>query len=56
MIGTIRQMKIKNRPDYFFNNSIIINIKDFDYILLEITKLSFNGVFSLNIYYIKYIP
>ena len=56
MIGTIRQMKIKNCPDYFFNNSIIINIKDFDPSLLEITKLSFNGVLSLNIYYIKYIP
>ena len=50
-----RQMKIKNRPDYLFND-MIINIKDFDSNLLEIKKLSFKGVFSLNIYYIKYIP
>ena len=35
---------------------MIVNIKDFDPILLEINKLSFKDVFSLNIYYIKYIP
>ena len=52
----IRQMKIKNRPDYLFNDNMIVNIKDFDSSLLEINKLSFKGVFSLNIYYIKYIP
>ena len=49
-------MKIKNRPDYLFNDSMIFNIKDFDSSLLEINKLSFNGVFSLNTYYIKHIP
>ena len=48
------QMKIKNRPDYLFNENLI-NIKDFDSNLLEINKLSSQGVFSLNIYYIKYI-
>ena len=48
-------MKIKNRPDYLFNDNMIVNIKDFDSSLLEINKLSFKGVFSLNIYYIKYI-
>ena len=52
----IRQIKIKNRPDYLFNDNMIVNIKDFDSSLLEINKLSFKGVFSLNIYYIKYIP
>ena len=52
----IRQMKIKNRPEYLFNGNMIVNIKDFDSSLLEINKLSFKGVFSLNIYYIKYIP
>ena len=34
---------------------MIVNFKDFDSSLLEINKLSFNGVSSLNIYYIKYI-
>ena len=51
----IKQMKIKNRPDYLFNDNMIVNIKDFDSSLLEINKLSFKGVFSLNTYYIKYI-
>ena len=44
-------MKIKNRPNYLFNYNMIVNIKEFDFDLLEI-----NSVFSLNIYYIKYIP
>ena len=52
----IRHIKIKNRPDYLFNDNLIVNIKEFDSSLLEINKLSFKGVFSLNIYYIKYIP
>ena len=51
----IRQIKIKNHPDYLFNDNMIVNIKDIDSNLLEIKKLSFKGVFSLNIYYIKYI-
>ena len=51
----IKQMKIKNRPDYLFNDNMIVNFQDFDSSLLEINNLSFNGVFSLNIYYIKYI-
>ena len=29
-------MKIKNRPDYVFNDNMIVNIKDFDTSLLEI--------------------
>ena len=52
----IRQMKIKNCPDYLFNDNKFVNVKDFDSRLLEINKLSFKGVFSLNIYYIKYLP
>ena len=52
----IRQIKIKYQTDYLFNDNMIVNIKDFDSSLLEINKLSFKGVFSLNIYYIKYIP
>ena len=51
----IRQMKIKNRPEYLFNDNMIVSIKDFDSSLLKINKLSFKGVFSLNIYYIEYI-
>ena len=52
----MRQLKIKNRPDYFFNDNMIFNIKEFDSSLLEIKKLSFKGVFSVSIHYIKYIP
>ena len=33
----IRQMKIKNRPDYSFNDNKI-NVKDFTSSLLEINK------------------
>ena len=33
----------------------MINMKNFDPSLLEIKELSFRGVFSVNIYYIKYI-
>ena len=46
----IRQIKIKNCPDYLFNNNMTVIIKDFDYSLLEINKLSCKGVFSRNIY------
>ena len=56
MERNMRQMKIKNGPDYLFNDNMIVNIKDFDSILLKTYKLSFTGVFSFNIYYIKYIP
>ena len=56
MQANIRQMKIKNCPDYLFNDNMIANIKGFDFSLSEINKLSFNGVFNLNIYYIKCIP
>ena len=52
----IRQMKIKNCPDYLFNDNMIVNTKDFDSNLLEINKLPFKGIFILNIYYFKYIP
>ena len=52
----IRQMKMKNCPGYLFNDNMIVNIKDIDSSLLEISKLSFKGIFSLYICYIKYIP
>ena len=49
-------MKIKSLPDYLFNENMILYIKDCDSSLLEVNRLSFKGVFNLNIYYIKYIP
>ena len=49
-------MRIKNRRDYLFNDNLIVNIKNFDSNLLEINRLSFKGVFSVSIHYIKYIP
>ena len=52
----MRQMSIKNHPDYLLNDNMIANIKDFESSLLKIYKFSFKEVFSLNIYYIKYIP
>ena len=45
---SIRQMKTKNRPDYLFNDNMIVNIKDFDSSLLEINKLSFKGSYLLH--------
>ena len=51
----IRQIKTKNYPDNLFNDNAIVNIKDFDSSLLEINKLSFKGVFSVSIHYIKFI-
>ena len=48
MHHNIKQINIKNRPCYLFND--MANIKNFDP-----NKLSFRGVLSVNIYYIKYI-
>ena len=53
---TNKLKKLKNLPGYLFNGNLIVNIKDFDSSLLKIYKLLFKGVFSVNIYYIKYIP
>ena len=47
METNIKQMKIKNRPDYLSNDNMTANVKDFDFGLLEINKLSFNGVLVL---------
>ena len=35
-MGKIRQINIKNRADYFYNNQI--NLKDFDASLLKVDK------------------
>ena len=39
----------------YLSNPDNFDIKDFNSNLLEINNVSFNGGFSLNIYYIKYI-
>ena len=46
----IKEIKIKNRTYYFFNN--MINIKDIDPSLLKIDKKSYKNI---GIYYIGYI-
>ena len=49
-------MKIKNCPDYLFSDNLIVNSNDCGSNLLEINKLSFRGVFTVSIRYIKYFP
>ena len=49
---TLRQINIKNRPHYFFND--MINIKIFDPNLLSIDKMSFKSIDD-GIYHIEYI-
>ena len=41
-MGNIKQVNIKNRTYYFFNN--MINIKDFDSNLLKIDKMSYKNI------------
>ena len=47
---TVRQMNIKNRTYYFYND--LINIKNFDARLLKLDKKTSMG---LGIYYIGYV-
>ena len=49
-MGNIKQINIKNRTYYFFND--MINIEDFDLNLLKIDKKSY---VNTDIYYIGYI-
>ena len=49
-MGNIKQVNIKNRTYYFFND--MINIKNFDSNLLKIEKKSYKNI---DIYYIGYI-
>ena len=49
-MGKIRQINIKNRTYYFYND--MINIKDFDARLLKIDK---KGYEEIDIYYIGYV-
>ena len=41
-MGNIKQVNIKNRTYYFFNN--MINIKEFDSNLLKIDKMSYKNI------------
>ena len=49
-MGNIKQINIKNRTYYLFND--VISIKDFDSNLLKIDKKSYKNV---DVYYIGYI-
>ena len=49
-MGEIKQINIKNRTYYFYND--MINLKDFKSDLLKIDKKHYKGI---NIYYIGYI-
>ena len=49
-MGEIKQINIKNRTYYFYNDQI--NLKDFDAKLLKIDKKDIN---EIDIYYIAYV-
>ena len=49
-MGEVKQIDIKNRNYYFYND--IIDIKNFDARLLKIDKKSYNDI---DIYYIGFI-
>ena len=49
-MGYIKQINIKNRTYYFFND--MINIKDFNPSLIKIDKKSYKNI---GIYHIRYI-
>ena len=49
-MGEIKQINIKNRTYYFYND--MINLKDFKSDLLKIDKKHYKGI---NIYFIGYI-
>ena len=49
-MGEVKQINIKNRTYYFYND--MINIKNFDLILLKIDKKSYKDIGIYNIGYI----
>ena len=49
-MGNIKEINIKNRTHYFFDD--MINIKDFNLSLTKIDKMSYK---KIGIYYIGYI-
>ena len=52
-MGDIKQINIKNRTYYFYNDNFYhINLKDFDARLLKVGKKDYN---ETDIYYISYV-
>ena len=49
-MGVVKQIDIKNRTNYFYND--IINVKNFDPVLLKIDKTSYKDIGIYNIWYI----
>ena len=49
-MGEIKQINIKNRTYYFYNDQV--NLKDFDARLLKVDKKDYN---EIDIYYIGYV-
>ena len=49
-MGKVKQMKVRNRAYYFFND--MISFKEFESDLLEIVKKHYKGI---DIYYIEYM-
>ena len=49
-MGVVKQIDIKNRSYYFYND--MINIKHFDLILLKIDKKSYKDIGIYNIWFI----
>ena len=49
-MGKVKQINIKNRTYYFYNNQI--NLKDFDASLLKFDKKNYK---EIGIYYIGYV-
>ena len=51
-MGNIKQISIKNRTYYFFND--VVNIKNFDSSLIKIDKKSYKNIDIYNIHWIHY--
>ena len=49
-MGKVKQINIKNRTYYFYNDQI--NLKDFDARLLKVDKKDYN---EIDIYHIRYV-
>ena len=49
-MGKVKQIDIKNRTYYFYNDQV--NWKDFDAILLKVDKKDYK---EIDIYYISYV-
>ena len=52
-MGKVKQIEIKNRTYYFYND--MINLKNFESILLKIDKKKKKNYKGIDIYYIGYI-